>query len=405
MVGTPPRRSDEPGAAVGTARCISYDLDAVREAVGRCVQELPDLQEALLEAGAVLVKPNLLSSTRGPEEHVNTHPAVVEAVAEMLRDDFGCRVAIGDSCGSFSNDSTERALHRSGMVDVARKLGATIYNVDAQPRETLSFESGWIYTEIPLPSNLDQFDLIVSVAKLKTHMLTWVTGPVKNLFGLVPGGAKKQAHMKAPHPRDFATLLCDLYAALPPAVAFVDGVVGMEGRGPNNGNLRHVELIAAGADPVALDSFCAEVMGFNPTQVPLLAQCRERGLGTVAPADIQVRGEPAEAFALEDFAKPPTYASSPLARLVPRWAIRGLLQAFRTRYASIDVGRCRACGECARNCPSHAISYDEDEGRYHVDRSRCISCYCCAEVCPCDAITVEPTLPTKLADWLQSPFR
>ncbi len=405
MVGSPPPKGSEPGAAVGTARCISYEPKAVRAAIRRCVQALPDLQETLTQADTVLVKPNLLSSTRGPEDHVNTHPAVVQAVAELLRSDFGCRIALGDSCGSFGDNSTRHAMERSGIVEVARRTGATLYNVDAQPRESIHFENGRIYTEIPLPANLGEFDLVVSVAKLKTHMLTWVTGPVKNLFGLVPGGAKKQAHVKAPHPRDFATLLCDLYEALPPAVAFTDGVVGMEGHGPSNGALRHLELIAASADPVALDSFCAQVMGFDPVRVPLLAECAERGLGAVAPADIQVRGEPAEAFAPADFAKPPTYTSSPLARLVPRWLLRGALRTFQTRYARIAEDRCINCGECARNCPSKTIHCEEADGQYRVDRSHCISCYCCAEVCPCDAITIERTPATRLADWLRAPFR
>jgi uncharacterized protein (DUF362 family)/Pyruvate/2-oxoacid:ferredoxin oxidoreductase delta subunit len=377
----------------------------VRRAVTTCVEELPDLQEALLQADSVLLKPNLLSSTREPEEHVNTHPAVVRALAEQLIEEFSCEVAIGDSSGSFTRGSTRRALERSRMLEVAGAVGACIYNVDAQPRHVAVHPGSRIYREIPLPANLDRFDLIISVAKLKTHVLTYTTGPVKNMLGLVPGGAKKQAHMKAPHPGEFATLLCDLYAALPRAVAFVDGIVGMEGKGPSNGGLRHMELLAASTDPVALDSFCAEAMGFEPLQIPLLAACQSRELGVAARAEILARGEPAAAFAPKDFAKPPTYAQNPLGRLVPAWLLRSAMRTFSVCYATIDEEACRACGECARNCPSNAISLDRNADAYHVDRHRCTSCYCCVEVCPYDAVSVEPTGMTKLARWLRSPFR
>ncbi len=399
-----PSRRGPDTATVGTARCISYNKGTVRAAVAKCIEELPDLQEAFISAESILLKPNVLSSTRGPDHHVNTHPAVVRTLAETLQSEFGCQVAIGDSCGSFTPNSTGRALRLSGMEKAAEDLGARLYNVDNQPRRVLRSDQARIYTEMRLPGNLSEFDLIVSVAKLKTHMLTYVTGPVKNMLGLVPGAAKKDAHILAPRADEFAVLLADLYAELPRTVAFNDAVVGMEGRGPSNGALRHVELLAASADPVALDSFCAEVMGFDPLAIPLLEECRRRGLGIAGPASIKVRGQPAAAFAPTDFAKPPTYADSVLARLVPRWVVRGALRAFSTRYAKIDRTRCRQCGECAVNCPSDAIGRDEASDTYRVDRARCICCYCCAEVCPSDAVRVEGSLPTRLAGWLRSPF-
>jgi uncharacterized protein (DUF362 family)/Pyruvate/2-oxoacid:ferredoxin oxidoreductase delta subunit len=396
------RRASVPVANVSSARCISHTIGCVRPAVQKCLGDLPGMEDIFRAADRVLLKPNLLSSTSGPGEHVNTHPSTIFVLAELLQSDFGCEVWIGDSCGTFSQDSTARALSNSGMASVAEQTGARLYNVDAEPRAPVRCDRAVIYTDIPLPRTLAQFDVIVSVAKLKTHMLTYVTGPVKNMFGLVPGAAKKRAHMLAPHPLDFATLLCDLYSVLPPMVAFVDGVVGMEGRGPKNGPLRHVELLAASSDPVALDSYCAQVMGFDPMRVPLLAECSARRLGTVRPADIAVWGPPAEAFAPTDFAKPPTFLASRLAAMVPPWLVRGALLTFASRYARIDQERCIRCGECARNCPSGAISADPEAQRHSVDRRLCISCYCCAEVCPSDAIKVEPTRPARAAAWLRA---
>jgi uncharacterized protein (DUF362 family)/Pyruvate/2-oxoacid:ferredoxin oxidoreductase delta subunit len=392
-------------AAVATARCLTYNLSGVRKAVRQCIEELPDMQDLLERTHSVLLKPNLLSSSRDPEAHVNTHPAVVQAIAELLKGEFGCDVAIGDSTGSLGTGSTAKAIQISQMDRVALMAGATIYNVDTQPRHVVSFPDGQIYREIPLPSNLSQFDLVISVAKLKTHGLTYVTGPVKNMLGLVPGAGKRQAHLMAPRVWEFSTLLCDLYALLRPGAAFVDGVIGMEGRGPAGGSLRHVELIAASCDPVALDSFCAEVMGFDPLTIPLLAACHERKLGVAAPGSIVVRGEPASAFVLPDFAKPPAYAGALLLRAVPRWLLRQTLHAFSAQYAIIDLEKCSRCGECSRNCPSQAISFNELSRLYQVERSKCIACACCAEVCPCDAVMMQGTYVRRGAQRLSSLFR
>ncbi|MHC4787637.1 MAG: DUF362 domain-containing protein [Planctomycetota bacterium] len=400
-----PRFREAASATVGTARCLAYKLNRVRQAIKQCIQELPDIQEMFRNAHSVLLKPNLLSSSADPERHINTHPALVQVLAEMLIFDFHCDVSIGDSCGTLSRGSTARALRNSGMEEVARETGAELYNVDAQPRHVVSFPQGQLFTEIPLPSNLDQFDLILSVAKLKTHNLTYVTGPVKNMLGLVPGAGKKQAHLKGARAEEFATLLCDLYELVRPGAAFVDGIIGMEGRGPANGVLRHLELVAASCDPVALDSFCAQVMGFDPLRIPLLARCQRRGLGVADPAEIIVRGEPASAFAPEDFAKPAAYGNSLLLRVMPRWLFRGALGAFTSYRATIDQDRCTRCGECLRNCPSSAIWLDAASERYQVERKKCIACYCCAEVCPSDAVRMRSTWVRRGMEMVASPFR
>ena len=390
---------------VGTARCISYNLGPVRKAVRLCVQELPDLQELFSKAHSVLLKPNLLDSSRMPEAHINTHPHLVQAIGELLVQDYKCEVAIGDSCGTLRSGSTADALRNSQMDLAAKAVGARLYNVDAQPRHVVPLERGRVLKEVTLPSNLGDFDLVVSIPKMKTHMLTLTTGAVKNMLGLMPGEAKKHAHMQAPRPSDFAALLADLYTIVRPGAAFVDGIMAMEGAGPTNGVLRHVELVAASCDGVALDSFCAQVMGLSPIDVPLLAQCHERGLGIAVPEDIVVRGEPASAFAPQKFAKPGTYSMGMPANILPRWVVREAVRQFGLHHAAIVQDKCKRCGECAKNCPSHAIHYDKGAERFHVDRSACISCYCCSEVCPHDAVWVRSRWPKRMLEKLRSPFR
>ena len=55
----------------------------------------------------------------------------------------------------------------------------------------------------------------------------------------------------------------------------VDGIVAMEGNGPVAGERRETGLILAGADPVAVDTVGARLMGFDPQRLALLRHAFE----------------------------------------------------------------------------------------------------------------------------------
>jgi len=47
----------------------------------------------------------------------------------------------------------------------------------------------------------------------------------------------------------------------------------------------------------------------------------------------------------------------------------------------IDPDKCLGCGQCAKNCPTDAISETEDK-TYVIDQEKCIKCGICLTVCP-----------------------
>ncbi len=48
---------------------------------------------------------------------------------------------------------------------------------------------------------------------------------------------------------------------------------------------------------------------------------------------------------------------------------------------------CIACGACADQCPTEAIT--EGNGKYEIDKEKCIDCGSCASVCPVEAPVAE----------------
>jgi ferredoxin len=53
----------------------------------------------------------------------------------------------------------------------------------------------------------------------------------------------------------------------------------------------------------------------------------------------------------------------------------------------IDKNECTGCEECVDNCPSEAISMDENIAV--INAEACTECGECVEVCPAEAISEE----------------
>ena len=120
-----------------------------------------------------------------------------------------------------------------------------------------------------LPNIALRADLLVSMAKMKTHHWVGATLSMKNLFGVVPsaiyGWPKNVLHWAG-----IEESIADLHAAFPRQFAIVDGIVGMEGNGPIQGIPKHAGVLVAGKDPVAVDATCCRIMRIDPSQIGYL---------------------------------------------------------------------------------------------------------------------------------------
>lgn len=71
----------------------------------------------------------------------------------------------------------------------------------------------------------------------------------------------------------------------------VDGIIGMEGSGPAAGKPRAAGFIVAGQNPIAVDTVCSKLMGFDYRKIPTLYRAFYKGaypLATFSPNEIRV---------------------------------------------------------------------------------------------------------------------
>ncbi len=369
-------------ATVVLKKCRSYHL--AKEAIAATVDKLGGMAHFVKPGDSVLIKPNLLGA-HAPDEAVTTHPSVVQAVAELILDCRG-RPVVADSPGI---DRFRAVAAKTGMARVGQELGIPVIPLtDSCP---VPPRPGTPFRRIELSRQILEADRIVNLPKMKTHCQMTLTLGVKNLFGTVVAQRKAEWHYKVGLDRDrFARLLVEIWAACPPALTILDGVLGMEGQGPSNGTARRFDLIAASDNSLALDLTLAPMMGVPLPSFPLYRSAKKAG---VLPKNIRRISDPRLPLQFKSVILPPEDSL----RLLP-----SLLDNFgRDILASRPVQnrqRCVLCGKCVRICPADAITL---RGAQLVfDYQSCIRCYCCQEMCPQDAIDLQKGLLLRLLDIL-----
>jgi uncharacterized protein (DUF362 family)/NAD-dependent dihydropyrimidine dehydrogenase PreA subunit len=352
-------------AKIVTGRCDTYEVPRLKEFF---TQSLADLGLSF-EGCKVLFKPNLLSG-KSPAKAVNTHPLFIQALAEVFLE-RKCTIFVGDSPGY---ESTEKALNKSGIMEVLRKLKLGLASFDKRVPKTnagISPYREFIFGEDPL-----DYDFVVNMPKLKTHVLMGLTAGVKNTFGFVPHLDKAKWHLRCGTDKGlFAALLIDIHSVVKPALTVLDGVVGMDGGGPSHGRVRDFGLVALSDDALALDS-CLEKILSVPYPLPITSKAVEKGL--IEDATVIDRGAPE----VTDLRMPEIVQAD--------WNfpsfVRETARTVFTRKPKWDARNCTTCRICVNVCASEAIAIG-DKG-VSFDYRKCIRCYCCAEMCPMGAITV-----------------
>src|SRR4051795_12093595 len=248
-------------STVSIVRATGYD-----QTLYATVRDILASHRLALRGQPVVIKPNLVEFE--PESSINTHPILVHAAYEAFR-----------AMGAASVDIAEGPGHRRNTMDMAESAGYfhtipefedrfTDLNLDdvtrVRPQRQFS-RLGKLY----LPNTVLRADLLVSMPKMKTHHWAGATLSMKNLFGVVPGGVygwpKNVLHWSGIH-----ECIADLHDLFPRQFAIVDGIVGMEGNGPIQGTAKHLGVLVAGRDPVAVDATCCRVMRIDPFQIGYL---------------------------------------------------------------------------------------------------------------------------------------
>jgi len=368
-------------SSVSIVKCQNYDEGKVLDALRRSIDLIGGIQNFVREGSRVLLKPNLLYG-KSPEKAVTTHPSILKGMIQIVQEAGGIP-SIGDSP---SVGSLMKTAEKAGIKAVADEMMCPLieFNKPTLP----SKGERKIFKQLEIDQTVLEADVVINLPKFKTHGMMLLTLGVKNLFGCVPGPRKALWHLKAGEDwKTFAQILVDIYQIIQPSLTILDGIVGMDGNGPNSGRPIPLGLILASENSLNLDQVACDLLGISRKSLLTNRVAFEQGLGKDG---IDVLGERVEKVKISDF-QFPTLSQ-------PDWNMpRFLRKALRNALTSkpiIEETICNECDRCEEICPPKALTR---RGKGLVfDYGQCIRCFCCLEVCPEGAISIKPGWGLKL---------
>lgn len=257
----------------------------IRDAVHKALDLIGGIRHVIKPGHLVLINPSWVAPPVDRDAGCITIPEVPRALADMIKE-LGARPVIAES--SAVGVDTEKVIQTSGYREL-REMGYEVINLKKTSSVDIPVPNGKVFETLPFWELVQQADVIISVPKLKTHDQTEMTCAIKNLKGLLTDNGKKANHQEG-----LFEAVIDLMSAVKPQLAVVDAIICQEGVGPVFGKPVEMNLIVAGKDLVAVDSTCAQLIGYEPGETLLTVNAAARGLGVMDPDQIEIVGQPLE---------------------------------------------------------------------------------------------------------------
>jgi uncharacterized protein (DUF362 family) len=241
------------------------------EEMARAVLETMDIAAVLEAMGKqdllIGLKPNLVVA-QPAEWGATTCPQLVRGVISYLKSHGFNNLVILES--AWIGDSTHRAFQVCGYQELSRELQVPL--IDLKKDETVQVEVDGLKFDVCRQAL--EVDYLINLPVLKAHCQTRLTCALKNLKGCIPDSEKRRFHTLGLH-RPIAYLNKALTAHL----TIVDGIIG-DLTFEEGGTPVRMNRVIAGRDPVLVDCYAAELLGYRIEDIPYIKLAAHLGVGS-----------------------------------------------------------------------------------------------------------------------------
>jgi len=259
-----------------------YDLTVISgepaAATRKALEVMGGITRFVKKGQRVVLKPNM-SFARPPESGCNTHPQVVATVAQACLEAGAQQVVVLD----YTLQKAELCLARSGIREACKSM-KNVYVVAVEERKffrEVKVPQGKVLDRVEVIKEVLESHVLISLPVAKSHSATGVSMGIKGLMGLI--WDRISFHDKY----NINQALADLATVIKPQLTILDASRALVSGGPGGpGEVQKPNLIIAGTDPVAVDSYGVTVapwygQNFKGRQVEHLLAAHQRGLGNI----------------------------------------------------------------------------------------------------------------------------
>jgi uncharacterized protein (DUF362 family) len=235
----------------------------------------------------VALLPNVQSKNPG----TFTKPEILRAVVRMCKEAGAKEIACLSllTPGHWSGAGLDKIVAEEG-------IGLKIVADDPANFKSVPIQSGAAISDLQIVKDLFDYDLFINIPITPDPAGNKFTGTMKNLMGL-NSRTHNRANFHKPNwttdPEAIAhldTCIVDMNLPLKPALNIVDATEIIRTNGPMGpGELIKPGKIVAGTDRVAVDAYCASILGLKAEDIISIRKAAERKLGQIDLSKVKLR--------------------------------------------------------------------------------------------------------------------
>jgi uncharacterized protein (DUF362 family) len=240
-----------------------------------------------LKQGKLIIKPNFVSTS---VQLAAGHADQIRGILDYFRVFYDEKIIIAEAASPFTGGTSE-GFENFGYYQLAEEYNVELLDLNEGPFDKIPIldrRGQSIHVRVSRLL-LDRNNYLISAAKLKTHDTVVVTLSIKNMvMGSIYASDKVMIHQGYKYTN---LNLAQMAGLVWPDLAVIDGLVGMEGNGPEQGTPIDVGIALSSIDPLAADRVGCELMGVDSDKVGYLFYCSEKGFGEFKLEKIDVIGQ------------------------------------------------------------------------------------------------------------------
>ena len=217
----------------------------------------------------IALKPNFVIPSPA-DNGATTHPEIADGILRYFYDRGFRNLAIMESSWAGQRN-TEDAFRICGYEALAKEYGAKFHDLkkDATVERTVDGQTIRICRKPLLET-----DYLINLPVLKAHCQTRMTCALKNLKGCIPDSEKRRFHQMG-----LIKPIACLAKALPVHLTIVDAICG-DLTFEEGGHPVPMDRLIGGIDPVLVDSYGADLLGFDIQDIKYLPLAEKLEVGS-----------------------------------------------------------------------------------------------------------------------------